>query len=366
MKYKWNQEQIKKDWLRIKNLKDEEDSEKIDHAFVNLFALKYHVIVRAKNSSLFNKMIDRYNFFVRYYYRIKDISEFLDIVRSYNINRCELPKEIFNDDKIIFLAKEYYDNLNEDYRKDFNRFLANKNGRIEMNNYLNDDEGVTWIIEPIKEYYIEIQKLDNIIDVITMIHEVSHVISFYHNDGLLFKDSNKFIEEIDSTFHELLACDYFAKVYDKEKEAIIIHCNKLNYMKEMADNYLSLISIGKIISMKELTDIKTTYAYIRKIIGYQKEEIIDIYNDDFVKSYHYFTAYLIAVELYQIYQENPEKAFTILNKIININKENDKEIYDAIHEIGIIENENLLNYINNLRERSRLYHEQTRVRQRKI
>ena len=54
--------------------------------------------------------------------------------------------------------------------------------------------------------------------------------------------------------------------------------------------------------------------------------------------------YMFAIELYSLYQIDPEKALYLLKKIILLREENDYDYYQAIINMGIIPNENINKY----------------------
>ena len=74
----------------------------------------------------------------------------------------------------------------------------------------------------------------------------------------------------------------------------------------------------------------------------------------YVRDYmHYIVSYLTAVELYLIYQDNPDYALSLLFKIINIKQDSSKEYLDYIRTLGLEPGKHFDNYIALLFERAK-------------
>ena len=86
---------------------------------------------------------------------------------------------------------------------------------------------------------------------------------------------------------------------------------------------------------------------------------LDISEDDFNLSmedingdaYIYLPAYMIAIELYKSYQNDPDKTLDIIDKMLKFNLVNLKEDYQKLLFLGIKPNYNLEEYEDDLKQK---------------
>ena len=60
--------------------------------------------------------------------------------------------------------------------------------------------------------------------------------------------------------------------------------------------------------------------------------------------YEYAFSYILALELYNLFQEDKDKALDTLKKLIELKCHNSKEYYVNVKKLGLIPNLNLLTY----------------------
>ena len=78
--------------------------------------------------------------------------------------------------------------------------------------------------------------------------------------------------------------------------------------------------------------------------------------------YHYVISYLTAIELYLIYQYNPDKALNDLFSIINIKKDNNKEYLDYVISLGLEPGRNFEVYLQLLLDRAKEVNDEKSLR----
>ncbi len=295
-----------------------------------------HMTNRAK--SLFHDII---------YYDLeltKDFGEYFPIVRRFaeefnynsiqideNLSKIRLPNR-----HIVTMSETFYHQCKGIFSETFDhlssRFPTHLNFRKPEPNL--PYGGQTMAIYNTDQIFIDIVKAGNFQDFITMIHESSHGITNLLNPNII-EDSCKYaFLEVDAIFFELIGGESVSQKLNKDTE---IHQIKLATFKDYlysanlicskADTYARL-------SRRELNNPKLV-RHVCQEFGYSKiyiQDILQSYMHDF---FHYVIAYLTAIELYLIYQEDSEYALDLVHKIIMLKEMNQHDYLKAIKKLGI-------------------------------
>ena len=72
-----------------------------------------------------------------------------------------------------------------------------------------------------------------------------------------------------------------------------------------------------------------------------------------MNGYNNIVSYLTAIELYLMYQDNPQKSLDLLFSIISIRKDNSKEYLDYVIALGLEPGKNFDKYISLLFEKAK-------------
>ena len=194
------------------------------------------------------------------------------------------------------------------------------------------------------ECFIEILKTNTIEDILTVLHEYMHAISININNYNNLDNKNLYCE-IEPLFIELIAIDYLKRYFDNDMlDLAKIHKhNNHEVWFDMSNLIIELIMYeinNKIVinNNRMLKEIAFNNFMIEKnMLQYIINEVSENTEVEMV-------GYMFAIELYSLYQIDPEKALYLLKKIILLREENDYDYYQAIINMGIIPNENINKY----------------------
>ena len=191
-------------------------------------------------------------------------------------------------------------------------------------------------------------------DVMTTIHEYMHATSRSINPYHFVEDKYVF-GELDTSFIEIIAADYLDKLF-KTNGTII---KAFNHM-ERSSEALELTDTFKIIDYEDKQNdnfitnkqLKCAAKMACNLSGEELEELL--YMPD-TEPETYVISYIMAVELYDLYLQDQEKALFILHKIIEMNCDSLEDYYKEIKKLNLIPNmhmkeyhDGLQNDINNL------------------
>ena len=198
---------------------------------------------------------------------------------------------------------------------------------------------------------MSLSKSNSIFTLYSAIHEFAHAISFNFNPNALLFDFNKRIFlEIESIFFELVAGDYLSQNVnsgDEYNELISNHSLFLNEAIYLTDR----IQIAKLVkendiysnkTLKALCDSELNFAnfYVDQLMGQQTYEVLP-----------YIISYLFAVELYELYKYDKEKALHTLEKIMLLREESTLKYYQELKKLGLIPNSHMNDFFTDLKDK---------------
>ena len=214
----------------------------------------------------------------------------------------------------IMLCNDFYRTFGNDIYNIFFKLLKNKHRMINFNPDLDTYEGNFLNIRRINSSYLEIgSNGDNKEEMLnTLTHESGHFIGANLSPRRYGRD--RFLE-IESLFFELLGCDYYAKKLDsdyfrdrpKTKAVFHYNCGKNNLITKNA--------VDK--TFEKLPTVSNPYSYFTSLVK-DRNEYLQGLNIDNNMTYLY--SYLIAVELYELYQKDPDKAMYALKRIVSYDR----------------------------------------------
>ncbi len=219
----------------------------------------------------------------------------------------------------IFFEKEVF--LNADGKEeDFKRITECKNHFLYLDKHM--ENGCFFPYD--KKAFILSNGKNNIRSFVTLSHELGHYLEFCFNDFFISSNNeSKLYEEVSSLFLEHISIDVLKKhgIID-EKEKIDIQKQIMQINTSTAEDYYLIKMIANDSNPTNLDKIR-----------------VHFYND-VVKNLTYYYSYIIAINLYYQYIEDPNSANNNLRKLlINYSDENEKEL---LKECDIDVNTNVL------------------------
>ena len=189
-----------------------------------------------------------------------------------------------------------------------------------------------------KSFYAQMNRKYEFDDITTIAHEYGHGIQFllnYHSS--LFNQLAPF-SEIISTFFELICTEYYTQDSSLGKIAISANYLLWDINCESALAITQLLQILKAIDIEKYETKQDLYENIALFIeANQSEALEELLETSPSNDFAYVLAYIIAIELFLIYQKDPEYAFYLIKRLIAIDLNLSPEHYlDEIVNLGIL------------------------------
>ena len=250
---------------------------------------------------------------------------------------------------MLDLTYDFYRTLPSPFINKFRKEFSRERRQLFLeNNSCTNVRGETICLESSKTSYIRIFKTDTIFDILSLIHEYSHAISHNINPAHFHYFKSLFVE-IDALFMELIASDFLkdkTNLTDYLKARYLMHEGYTASSINLTDLYPLYLEEKTIPGgFKTNKELKQTAENACGINGFELEELLTS-PDEFQE--HYLISYIIAIELYEIYKEDKDKAFELLRRIILLSDNTPEGFYNEIKNLGINPNQHIRKYNNEL------------------
>lgn len=205
-----------------------------------------------------------------------------------------------------------------------------------------------------KDVLIDVIDTSNYEMLAVLTHEFAHATAFGYRGFELDNEDNIVFDEIESIFMEIVANNWFMQNSSYKKEAAIemkkiynevLDCARLFLeVSDLCDMVGEMHSEHKKVNMRSIieqarvdyTDMRAYY--IKRLLSYPIE-----------CDTPYGYSALIAIELYQIYLQDPKAVFDLYKRIILSNKKTAGETNRAINQMGITAGEHLEDFARSLK-----------------
>ena len=346
MEYNWYNQELKeklKEYIAIREHVDPRDLAKLNESINTIRNLLNNH--SRKKSSIESDILEDYTYLSKYPFLwpiAREISE-------YTTDEALLPPKnnlSIKEEEIIGLVHDFFKNCGSRHffllflkiikgRKNI-RFIRRPNRSCSNCLFLNYD----------KSFYIQIQREYSFNDISNLAHEIGHIIQFLTNYNINIFHQNEPYSEIVSVFFELICYHHYSQDTSLYFSAILCHFQHWDSLCEDAKSLSSELQIIDTIKINENKSKIKLKENIRKFINandcfYFKEIIAERPVQNFI----YIIAQSIAVELFKIYLNNPDFAFYLLQKIMEINPNlPPREYLEQIKNLGIIPNSSISEY----------------------
>ena len=261
-----------------------------------------------------------------YYPQIEEFRDILkDDIKDTKFKHKVEPKLDISSDETFALIHDFYKSLNPYFFKKFLTIYKNRDKIINFNPEVASDDASTIIFSFCNAMFIdegiEGDNREEILNGLT--HEIGHTIgSLMRRDRY---DGNARFVEIEALFFEMLSEDYYSKVLDNRYFDELLLEKLLTYYNSSK----SLIAHKHVIEnvFDKLRDVDEPYEYYVSVAKKEKDYKGDI---DANKRVKYLYSYLTALELYELYQDDPELAFEKLKEIVKSGKSEFYQINETV------------------------------------
>lgn len=279
---------------------------------------------------------------------LKKIEIFEDIITNF-VNKKVIKEDDLNEnyktkitkDDLFTLTYDFFKTLDKKTFEIFEKiFKYHKKNVIFCSGTINKYFcGATYQLYDHMDFYIKMKRYKDIRDVSTLIHEYGHAISFYLNAYKGNYDNKQTpFSEIESIFLEILSFDFLDNIHINDKDSfnnrknflIDLYCNAVNI-----DNKFTLYNS---INPKEKIN-HSYYSKIKKEYNINKLELRFMYSKPVEIDIIYVISSLYAMELYDIYANNNEKALELYKQIITLNYSTYEDFINELSSLYIYPNE---------------------------
>ena len=347
MTYNWDRKLLRQLY------KDPKVREELSQLYFSLWDI-FRTAERAHKSKI-TTTVGAYSYFKEYGF----IEKYFDMMAQVdNIgDAIYTPENYISQDYNFELVHDFYKQTNPIYFEAFQKFF---NERFTHFKFTKPGpghfySGGTYVSHTANELFIAVNDTKDLDIVDLTAHEYGHAINYYLHPQNSFIRAKSHYEEITSIFMELLCFDFL----DTKPELI----NDVNYQRkklfitllndiEKMDFHLTLANnFGYVIEHDDAEDMSFNKLYkktMNELSLTKKEFNILLQNAAYYIS-PYVIGTLIAIELYHIYQNDPEKAFYLLEQIHQIEAETPEEVDRKINELGICPTQSIDTYTRKLK-----------------
>jgi len=268
----------------------------------------------------------------------EDFKEFNEITQEPLIFIPELKKASLSQKDILDLTHDFYKSLNRFFFGNFMKNFSRRYDHIAFHKYsFTPFKGETVALTSTKEAYINITRNFTLDDVITTIHEYSHATSASINYRHLYYPKNLY-SEIDTIFMELIGADYLEDIFGNGQALLnrTMEHGRYAVFSDSLTAQIQLIEYEKTQNRKFTNNKSLKQA--ASIFDILPNEIENILTRPNTQDSMYLTSYLFALELYNLYLEDKEKALYYLKKIIFLDCQSEEQYYCNIKRFGFIPN----------------------------
>ena len=253
------------------------------------------------------------------------------------------PLKLYNlsNDDLLSITHDFYKSLNNYYFIYFLKNFRERKNHIVFKNHITNRAGETISIISTKESFIKINRSYTLDDILTTIHEYSHATSALINPHHFHLEKTLYTE-IDTLFMELIGADYITNLF-KNRFNRIIKAQHFNNYYSIANDLTIMIDV--IIGENKTEEGYKTINHLKEIAlneyGISGRKIDSTIQESKLLETNYLTSYMFAIELYNMYQIDKDKALYYLKKIIMLKNMSEKDYFDSILKMGIIPNQSI-------------------------
>lgn len=345
MRYrKWNKSKMKDQMIYLQNLFDDthEDSVLLDMESLQSL-MRRSVPLFELDTNFRNQLEEDINTLVDFEDFLDAINEFSEYFKMIDIHKFDGLSLLDLDPSLVLsFVHDFYNSVDREIAKIFNQVYKERRNNL----IFSENRSFTSYLPNINYSYINLEK-DNTVDEFTSaVHEFGHTVAdrmYMRND---YFSKYPFIELM-PIFMEMLAYDDLAASFNLDEELIISQAygNKtiLKYAKD-------LILFSKYVrKMDRIKRKKQTINEMSRVVNIKKCDASKILERSTLEKMSYTIPYLTSIELYSLYNLDPEKAIYILKNLVTLPVQENYEI--ALRDQGIILNEHTEEFERKLEKR---------------
>ena len=313
----WTINDIKNDLVELKSLYNKETNPTLREEMSRYIASLERMVTNFATDRSEN-VVKRGNFYVcqdyipRYRSQLPHVRDFLEATDDYvEDKRYTREGKEYNFKDMYELTRDFFKSVGGKIYKAYEEFDKEKDNRVNFFP-MPPVNSTVYTIPVLNKFYMNIgtdAEDEEIIE--TYIHEAGHVITFKQNSKRY--ESLQLFTEIESLFFEILADEYLRE-QTNDDYFLDLERNRLNEYYG-SGSVMDIFNIAYNMTVDNITEINNpdkVFMDICKNEGLLKTTPVRIDN-----TMKYVFSYICAVELVQIYKQDPEKALFLLDNIIS-------------------------------------------------
>lgn len=342
-KYKWDLYELKNNIEVLQKLYENETNKDNKSVILEYIEMYQYMLMLVSKSKVGNKIlnddleyedIDSLIDEQIFSYQNNDLNIVNMVLQSYlpfkdvyftNYSLNNIPLIATNQDLVDVTNDFFKKMLPNSLIKEFQEGIKN-NHSIQFSYTKKNDNysGVTLFDSVLKKKYIYISRTNMLVDLVVLPHEAFHYFLNDYDVYIMTKYNMYYTTEIEGGFANILFGDYFYNYSSENKNYFnqyfleVFHDGisqlvvKNSFLDAIKDNQkLRMNKFNKTLSIFDLMPFTDT------------QEILEYFTDPLEINIKYTLGYLAAIDLYYIYQKDPELAFYLLKNIKFIKQEHD-------------------------------------------
>jgi len=328
-------------------LKDYQDDEDvlIDHyrieRIINRFENNFYEETEGDLIELIEDDLEKYDFFKPFYPLAEKFMQTGVDVDTFHFEPNYTPLDI-PDEEAFSIVDDFFKEQGDFFRSTFNEFDEEADDHLEFVEPNCNTECEMVFLKMTGDAFVFCPNYSNFTKITILSHEVEHVIDSFKNSDFF---DNLLIRETIAIFIEMLMGDYCAKKYhlldDHFQRKFMLHI----ILKRHATIFIDKMDMLNIINSHRNLNENDLFCLLDEE-GFSNDCVAFLMENTISEDFYYILAYLIAIELYFIYQSDRQKALTISEDIIMHGT--DDNIFELLNKYDIMINQNVKKYENQL------------------
>lgn len=246
-------------------------------------------------------------------------------------------------DETLDLCMDFYSHQGSFFSVAMDEFYKEKKDHLKFFKPNKHSEGEMVFVQTTGDAYVLSPNYHNFKKATILIHEFEHVIDAYNNPVFY---NNMIIREFAAMFMELIGCDFIAKKLSLKEDHLIRRFDIHSIVKSAAVYIPTKTEV--LAFTKEITDepVESVLKKINDKFDIDSNYLNYLLDTHLAQDYYYQISYMIAIELYTIYQADKDRALYILMDIV-VNGD-DENIFEYLKKHSIVLNSNVVNYENDM------------------
>lgn len=249
--------------------------------------------------------------------KLNVILKAIEISKNYSVKFIEPQFEIYplNDEELIEVTKKLFRQIpNQYFQEEFDKITNPNNQLLHIRHHkklITDDLGLTYIDTKDHIPYGLVARHNSIQDIITLAHEITHMIIRKFEEPMFAFSSKTAYIETEGYFTNLLFSELLKKEgFNKTELTDFTSLDLQTILSIINDTFITVSGINLSDSKGQINFPKLSNHLKRYNINtpINAQNFNGFLHNDFENDINYAISYLTALDLYKIYKHDPQKA----------------------------------------------------------